>query len=348
LPYKAVEMSEKQERKLAVLLNGNAKRVNKKVRDTFEGILEPDDLYYSKSLSDSRQIARTIVERRYQTILTGGGDGTFSTFVTHIFNQIEQLQIKDYNPRFGVLKLGTGNALAATFGASTFNRENLMREIYYAANGAVTQDFRLLEVEGRRTPFAGLGFDAMILNDYNTVKELLNGTPLQNTSRGLLGYWIGLLSMSIPRYITEKAPEAIIVNEGETAWRVNGEGKRIGPVFKKGDVIFKGKVRMVSGSKVPFYGFEFKLFPFAMTRGDKFHLRVHNVSILQILYLPSIWKGFYNADDIFDFLVDSVSIYLSAPVPFQIGGDGEGWRSYVKMSLSEEKITMIDFKACNS
>jgi len=331
---------------LAVLLNGNAKRVTEKVRNAFLGLVRPEDLYFSKSLRDSRTIARQVVDKRYKTIVTGGGDGTFSTFLSHIHTYMDQAGISDYHPRYGVLRLGTGNAMAATFGASTFNRENLTRELFYAANGAAIKDLKFIEVEGRRTPFSGLGLDAMILNDYNTVKEMMHGTPLQATSKGLLGYWIGLLSMGIPRYVLDKVPEAVIVNEGSEAWQVDGDGKRVGPLFMKGDVIYKGPVRMVSVSKVPYYGFDLKLFPYAMVNDDRFHLRVHKASAAEILgYLPSVWKGNYSSGTLFDFLTDSISVYLSQPAPFQIGGDGEGWRSYVKFSIDENPVPMIDFKS---
>jgi diacylglycerol kinase family enzyme len=339
-------MAESGTAELAILLNGNAKRVTKKVKDAFEGLVPPEDLFFSTSLRDSRTIARTVVDRRYGTILTGGGDGTFSTFLSHIYTYMDQAGISDYRPRYGVLRLGTGNALAATFGASTFNRDNLARELYYAANGAAIKEMKLLEIEGRRTPFAGLGLDAMILNDYNTVKEMMHGTPLQSTSKGFVGYWIGLLSMGIPRYLFDKIPEAVIVNEGGDAWQVDTEGRRMGPVMRRGDVIFKGPVRMVSGSKVPFYGFELRMFPFAMINDDKFHLRVQNASAFEILgYLPSVWKGQYSSGHLFDYMADNVSVYLSMPAPFQIGGDGEGWRSYVRFSLAGDAIPMIDFKS---
>ncbi|MFH1438543.1 MAG: diacylglycerol kinase family protein [Pseudomonadota bacterium] len=339
-------MSSVAPRDLAVLLNGNARRVNKKVKDAFTGLISPDDLFYSANLRDSRTIARTVVDKKYRTILTGGGDGTFATFLTHIYTYMQQAGITDYSPRFGVLKLGTGNAMAATFGASTVNRENLASELYYAANGASTKDLRLIEVEGKRTPFTGLGMDAMILNDYIAVKEMMSGTPLQQTSKGILGYGIGLMTMSIPRYFMQKPPEAVIVNEGEEMWRIDGNGKRRGPIFRKGDVIYKGPVKMISASKVPYYGFEFKLFPFAMINNNKFHLRVHNASGLEALgYLPTIWKGNYSSETVFDFLADNIAVYLSSPAPFQIGGDGEGWRSYAKFSLCDNPIPIIDFKS---
>lgn len=330
---------------LAVLLNGNARRVSNKTYKILSEFVSDSDLYFSSSIPDSRIIARKVVDKRYRSILIGGGDGTFTTFATHIHSYIEREGINHYNPRFGVLRLGTGNALASTFGATTSNKSVLQRELYFASNGASVKNLYLIEVEGKRTPFSGLGLDAMILNDYCKVKEMMNGTLMQSTSKGLMGYWLGIIGLSIPKYIFGKVVEAVVVNDGDDAIRIGKDGKRMGPVIRKGDVIYKGPMRMLSASKVPYYGFEFKLFPFAMIRDDKFHLRIHKASALEILgNLPSVWKGNYHSESVFDFLADEVSVYLSSSAPFQIGGDGEGKRSYVKFSLTPKPLPIIDFK----
>ena len=63
---------------LAVVLNGRAKSVNDAVVDLMGRLVPEQDLYVSRSMSDARRIVRTIVDRRYRTVLTGGGDGTFA------------------------------------------------------------------------------------------------------------------------------------------------------------------------------------------------------------------------------------------------------------------------------
>ena len=66
--------------RVAVLLNANAKNVTESLRRELEQLLPPEDVYFSRSFEDAREISRMVVDRRYRTVLTGGGDGTFVGF----------------------------------------------------------------------------------------------------------------------------------------------------------------------------------------------------------------------------------------------------------------------------
>src|SRR5260221_9789938 len=101
--------------RIAVVINGNAKRVNDEVIDTLDQILSAGELFISRRVEEGRYIARTLVERGYGTVLLGGGDGTFTVMVSDIVREARR-QGKT-PPRFGLLRLGTGNALAWVIGA---------------------------------------------------------------------------------------------------------------------------------------------------------------------------------------------------------------------------------------
>jgi diacylglycerol kinase family enzyme len=338
-------MASVQAHNLAVVLNARAKSVNSRVVDLVSSLVPADDLYVSNSMNDARRMVRTIVERRYRTVLTGGGDGTFATFATHLENLLDEGGIESYQPRLGVLKLGTGNALASTFGAALADSKSIERDLDYAANGAMTRPMRFIEVEGKVAPFAGLGLDALILNSYRIVLEHTANTPAFQATEGLAGYALAIAGISLPQYLSEKPPDAVVLNEGAPAWRVGPDGRRVGPMILKGEVIYRGPIRMAAMSKLPFYGFDFKLFPFAMVREDRFHLRVSDAPAQQILaHLPAVWRGRYAARNLHDFLADRVSVHLSSPYPFQIGGDGEGYRSYVSAALRPRPFELIDFR----
>src|SRR3954468_9589105 len=120
--------------RVAVLLNANAKCVSEGLKRELENFVPPEDLYYSRCFEDARLIARQVLDKGYRTILTGGGDGTFVGYVNCLFEQAQQpgggalrgayklLPIPAHAvelPRFGVLKLGTGNAVADFAGASS-------------------------------------------------------------------------------------------------------------------------------------------------------------------------------------------------------------------------------------
>src|ERR1700760_1760726 len=96
--------------RIAVVVNGNAKSVTAEVIETLDSILDSGDLFISRRIEESRAIARVLVDRGYGTILTGGGDGTFTTVVTAVVTEAKRRSAPV--PRFGLLRLRTGHPLA--------------------------------------------------------------------------------------------------------------------------------------------------------------------------------------------------------------------------------------------
>ena len=92
---------------LAVVLNDNAKRVTPQVRATIHELVPERAIFYSRSLDDSKAIARKVVEAGYDAVFTGGGDGTVIQFINDLVATRAPL------PDLGVLPLGTGNAIAS-------------------------------------------------------------------------------------------------------------------------------------------------------------------------------------------------------------------------------------------
>src|SRR5256885_5296860 len=74
------------QKKVAVLLNGNARAVTEQLRRELEQFVPPEDLFFSRSFEDARSIARTVLDRGYGTVLTGGGDRTLVGYVNCIFD----------------------------------------------------------------------------------------------------------------------------------------------------------------------------------------------------------------------------------------------------------------------
>src|SRR5688572_8950388 len=95
--------------RIAVVVNGNARNVTDEVISTLHQILLGGDLFVSRQIEEGPDIARLLINRGYGTVLTGGGDGTFTVMVTEVVREARR-QGKPL-PRFGFLKLGTGNAL---------------------------------------------------------------------------------------------------------------------------------------------------------------------------------------------------------------------------------------------
>src|SRR5690349_8610205 len=88
--------------RVAVVVNGNARQVTRELVEVLDQIVQSGDLFVSRDLAEAERIARTIAERGYRTVLTGGGDGTFVHMVTLIVKRARSLERRP--PRFGLLK----------------------------------------------------------------------------------------------------------------------------------------------------------------------------------------------------------------------------------------------------
>jgi diacylglycerol kinase family enzyme len=331
--------------RIAVVVNGNAKSVTQEVISTLDQILLGGDLFVSRSLDDARHIARTIVSRGYGTVLTGGGDGTFTVMVTEVVR--EGRKQNRVPPRFGLLKLGTGNALAWVVGARDPKSGELAADIARLTEDAGSRNMRLIEVEGFIAPFCGFGADADVLADYAKVKASLQRTPLRRIAPGLLSYGVAAVTRSIPSYLLKRMPHCRIVNQGGEAFRVGKNGALLGRPIAHGGVIYEGPMRLCGMSTIPYYGYGFRMFPYADERPDRMHLRVATMTPLEFVrHFSEIWRGEYdNPRTLFDYLVESLSIELDPPTDFQIGGDPRGKRAKLDVTLSPTPIRLVDFYA---
>src|SRR5258708_7411303 len=137
--------------RIAVVVNGNARNVTADVISTLDRILQGGDLFVSRRIEEGPELARTIVNRGYGTVLTGGGDGTFTNIVTVVVTEARR-QGRPF-PRFGFLRLGTGNALAWVVGASHAKRRGLAKDLQRLHEEAGSRALRLIEVDGLIAPF---------------------------------------------------------------------------------------------------------------------------------------------------------------------------------------------------
>src|SRR6185503_19265750 len=100
--------------------------------------------------------------------------------------------------------------------------------------------------------------------------------------------------------------------------------------------------RLVGISTIPYYGFGFRAFPFAETRPDRMQIRIANLNLWQFsAHLREVWSGRYqNAEAIFDYLVEQVTIEMNPPTAFQVGGDLVGSRSSISVRVSPKPIRL--------
>jgi diacylglycerol kinase family enzyme len=329
----------------AVLLNANAKQVDGGLRSALERVMPPQDVFLSRSAQDAEAIAETVVERGYSTVFTGGGDGTFVGWVNHILDISSARGVP--LPRFGVLALGTGNAVAEVVGARRGAQVDDLRAFASGAAPCVRR-LDLLVCDGRRTPFAGVGIDAAVINDYNWLKGTLGDTALSSLATGVPGYGLAVALRSVPRYLLERsAGYCEIVNVGRRAHRLDGRGRQVGRAIGSGEVLYAGPCMMAAASTVPFYGFGLKAFPYAEARAGMLQLRVATqLSVPTVLWnLQRIWSGTFEHPGLLDFHVERVVVRFERPIPLQIGGDAEGSRAQVSFGMDPAGVEMVDFAA---
>ena len=349
-----------QER-VAVLLNANARNVSEKLRRDVEQFVPAGDVFYSRDFDEARAIARTVLERGYRTVLTGGGDGTFVGFANCIIDAARGDESRAVSrggavlrlapeplpvPRFGVLKLGTGNAVAALTGASS-RRVGMVEDILRARSGEVagTRALHLLMIDGKRAPFGGMGIDAKLLNDYVDLKKSLSRGPFRFASAGGLGYFCSITAKTIPYFLAQRSiPEVEIVNLGGPAFQLNPDGSVAGRPIGRGEILYKGRCKLASAGTVPFYGFGFTIFPHAFRAPGRFQLRVTAIGVPKILgNLRKIWRG-GTPSGIADFHCDKVLMKFDREMPVQVGGDAEGYRKELVIEMAERTVELVEFK----
>jgi diacylglycerol kinase family enzyme len=327
------------EPRIALLLNGNARRVTPRLVKKLSAYIPSEDIYYSCTLEEATQHCRQIYFKRYDLVFTGGGDGTLQ----HLLTEIEKLRVsapRSYPmPILGVLHLGTGNAVASTLGAHTQVIPDLILARQSKSLGLRSQ--RWVMVNGKRAPFAGIGYDSLILNNYKKFQNLTRDTMFSMLGTGLCAYLLSIVMLSVPEAIFKRRPPVEIINEGR-AYLLDSNGKHTRE-FAEGEVLFAGKANFVGVGTVPCFGYNFKVYPFATT-GEHMQLRVGTSSVWEALSnLPAVWRGTYRSPSLQDFYVDKIRIRYPEPQPLQIGGDAVGLQQEVVCQLTPDRTYLADF-----
>ncbi len=327
--------------RVAVLLNGNAKKVTERVRRKFERLVPPEDLFFSRTIDEARRYALEIIDGGYRTVMVGGGDGT----VAHAMNLLlEAARVrglsKDGLPSIGILRLGTGNGLAALSGAGR-PVEEVLRAL--AGEPGPSHALRLVEdtASGWVCPFASIGYDAQVLCDYVDFLESQTTAMGQKFARSFAGYVYTIGARTIPTELKAERSHFRIVSTGQSSI-IDPESQEEIPLAR-GATMFEGNARAIALGTSPFYGYALKVLPFARRRNDRFHLRVSMASISYLLtHLPSLWSGKLRTPQFVDFLTDGVTIESSVPLPFQMAGEACGRRDRLDLRLADRAFGLVE------
>ena len=321
-------------RRVAVVLNVNARRVDAETLRWVRAVVPRQDLFLSWRMEDGKTIAERILGEGYHAVVWGGGDGTFGAGVANLVATAARLGRSDV-PAMGVLRLGTGNAMADAIGAGPATPDGLSDDLKRARRVASRRRLTLLSVEGKPAMFAGFGLDAQILDDFHATVGMLQRAHLANHLRSAgLRYFLAVAGRSVPRFMLVERAEIVAINRGTPAHRVDTDGRPIGAPIPAGRVLWRGKASLASAATIPYFGLGMKMFPHADREPGRFQLRLSDAGTAEILgHLPAIWKGAYASPRIHDFLVDRVELVLSRPAPLQCNGDLVGQRGHAVFAV---------------
>jgi diacylglycerol kinase family enzyme len=326
------------------MVNRRARAVTPRILETLEALVGPRDLYVSQSLDSARGIARYLITQKYDVLLCAGGDGTFSRVVTDVYQALgSSAQSLARMPAFGVLRLGTGNSVANTLGASPRSPKGFAMDLWRARATQPAGKLSLLDVEGRLTPFAGFGLDAQILDDHEQVAQAMGRMGLGFLGTGNHSYAVSVTSLSIPRAVLSKRPEIIVRNLGAPAVR---QGSARPHVVPTGAIIYRGRPALCAVSTVPYYGLGMRMFPFVDgQQDDHFQLRLWQGTPYMILSnLPSVWRGEYREEDaLLDYRVTRVGFEVvdAEGDVLQVAGDLVGRRRQVEIGLAASPLRVV-------
>jgi len=320
----------------SVLLNANAGRVTPRLTQAIRSIIPRGRVHLSQSPEHAQEILHKCVEDNVGTIFAGGGDGT----VVGVINELARISGDAPRiPRVGVLRLGTGNALAHWLGST-----DPIRDLQRYQGGRIHKSIPmpLVEAEDTLFPFAGLGFDAAVLNDYNWLKNKAKGRWWAPLAKGISGYLMSGYLKTVPNFLTRPNPQVRVVNLGRPVHRIGPDGREIGPAIPTGEVLYEGRCAVLGTGTMPFYGYKMRMFPHALRRAGRFQLRILDISAFgAATHLYPAWKGTLQHPGLHDFYADRVRVSFQDAVPYQLAGEASGYRKEITFQLTETPVEVV-------
>ncbi len=329
---------------IAALLTGRARKVTPAVVRALEDALPHSTVLVSDDLDQARRHVRRLIEERPQVILSGGGDGA----AVRLLNLWREEGGGAF-PTLGILRLGTGNGWAHAVGAPGFF--DLARTLPKLAGKPLpVQEFMLIEVENHLCHFAGVGWDARILNDYQRnldkrSSQLLGSRFASWLHKGRRGYFYSVARITIPqewmRMQREGQAQVVLENMGPQVFRMADGAPSMLP---GATTLHEGPVSVAAASTVPEWGYGLRAFPYALHKPGLLNVRIYDGHVLDaVVNAVKLWRGEQVAG-LHDWFASAVRMRFSRPMPFQIAGDAMGERTEIVLRAAPESVHVIDWR----
>src|SRR3954468_9876853 len=333
---------------LAALLNGRARKVTPAVVRALRDALPRSTILVSDDVDQPPRHVRELIRQRPDVVLSGGGDGAAMRLL-NIWREEGGGEL----PVLGILRLGTGNAWARGVGAPRFvsHVRRLAR-----LNGAAlpAQEFTLVEVENHLCHFAGVGWDARILNDYQRnldkrSSQLVGSRLASWLHKGVRGYVYSIARITVPeewmRLHREGHAQVVLENLGPEVFRVE-DGNSV--PLPGATLLHEGPISVGAASTVREWGYGLRAFPHARLKPGFINVRLYDGHVIDALRgAARIWRGL-DVPGMYDWFATAVRMRFSRPMPFQIGGDAMGERTEIVLRAARETVRVVDWHAALS
>jgi diacylglycerol kinase family enzyme len=336
-------------RPFAVAVNMKARKVRKSTLDMLSQHVDVEDIYVTKTVEQSDQSLDEIIEKRYPLVFCGGGDGTAMRIIEQMRKKVSARNEKggDFQvPKFGLLKLGTGNGWAGLLEVPP-KVEPIWQVRQLRGDQLKFTKFNMVEAEGRLFHFGGFGLDSMILNDYITTKDKFESGFMWQVANSMAGYLWATFGKAVPRLGIMKWRMNVRVynNSDDPVYRVSHSTGVVELEAKKGDLLFEGPTVIVGVGTTENYGFNLKVYPYSSLKSGYMQLRVADIKVLPtVMKLPELWRGTWESEKLEDFLVKDIIVESDEQLPFQLGGDPEGYRDNIRFRVSDFEPEVLDFR----
>jgi diacylglycerol kinase family enzyme len=330
---------------LAALLNGRARKVTPAAVRALRHALPDSTVLVSDDFDQARRHVRELIKQRPEVILSGGGDGA----AMRLLNFWRE-EGGGALPTLGILRLGTGNGWARVMGAPEFfTHARRLRRL--RGQRLPAQEFTLVEVENHLCHFAGVGWDARILNDYQRnldkrSSQLVGSRLASWLHKGVRGYLYSVARITVPeewmRLHEEGQARVVLENLGPEVFGLRGSE----PVALAGETrLHEGPVSVGAASTVPEWGYGLRAFPYALFKPGFINVRIYEGHVLDaLLNAARLWRGL-EVPGMRDWFATAVRMRFSRPMPFQVGGDAMGERTEIVLRAARETVRVVDWRS---
>ena len=329
---------------IAALLNGRARKVTSGVVRALAQALPGSTILVSGDFDQARRHVRELISQRPDVILSGGGDGAAMRLL-NFWREEGGGEL----PAVGILRLGTGNGWARALGAPAFFRH--VRKLGSLPEQALpVQEFPLVEVENHLCQFAGVGWDARILNDYQRnldkrSSQLVGSRMAAWLHKGARGYLYSVARITIPeewaRLHRQGHARVVVENLGPEVFALS-DGKAV--PLPAPTQLHEGAISVGAASTVAEWGYGLRAFPHAQLQPGFINVRIYDGHVVDaVMNAPKIWRG-VQVPGMHDWFATAVRMRFSRPMPFQIGGDAMGERAEIVLRKARETVRMVDWR----